>query len=105
MFDPSKPNALRLPNGSSQPLDRQRILGAHIDVALGRADRVGRDQHAFEHAMRIAFEHAAIHERAGIAFVGVADDVFLRADRLSRPCSTSGRWDIPRRRARASRSS
>ena len=32
--------------------------------------------------MRIAFHHAAIHERARIAFVAVADDVFLFAGRL-----------------------
>ena len=27
--------------------------------------------------MRIAFQHGAIHEGAGVAFVGVADDVFF----------------------------
>ena len=32
--------------------------------------------------MWIAFEHAAIHERARIAFVGVADDILLRAYRF-----------------------
>ena len=73
---------LRLPNGIAQALDGQRILRPHIDVAFRRADGVSRDQHAFEHAVRIALQHAAIHERARIAFVGIADDVLLRADRL-----------------------
>ena len=49
-------------------------------IALGRTDGIGGNQHAFEHAVRIAFEHAAIHERAGIAFVGIADDIFLLPD-------------------------
>ena len=35
--------------------------------------------------MRIAFQHAAVHERAGVAFVGVADDelLFAGASRVS----------------------
>ena len=31
----------------------------------------------FEHAVRVAFDHRAVHERAGVALVGVADDVLL----------------------------
>ena len=61
---------------SRKPLDGQRIFGAHVDVAFAGADGVGGDGHAFEHAVRVALEHAAVHEGAGIAFVGVADDVF-----------------------------
>ena len=64
MFDAQQAQALGLPDGSAQALDRQRIFGAHIDVAFRRAHRIGRNQHAFEHAMRIAFQHAAIHECA-----------------------------------------
>jgi len=30
----------------------------------------------FNHALRVAFEHAAIHESARVAFVAIADDVF-----------------------------
>ena len=44
-------------------------------IALAGADGVGRNRHAFDHAVRIAFQDAAIHERAGVAFVAVADDV------------------------------
>ena len=68
---------LGLLDGGLQPADGQRIFGADIDEALVGADRIGGDGHAFEHAVRIALEHAAVHERAGVAFVGVADDVFL----------------------------
>ena len=45
-------------------------------IALACAHGIGRDGHAFNHAMRIAFQNAAIHERAGVAFVAVADHVF-----------------------------
>ena len=51
-------------------------------MGFRRADCVARDQHPFEHAVRIAFQHAAIHECAGIALVRIADDVFLRAHRF-----------------------
>ncbi len=56
-------------------MDGQRILAADVDVALLGPDRVGGDGHPFEHAVRIALEHAAVHEGAGVALVGVADDV------------------------------
>ena len=69
--------ALGLLDGRLEVLHGQRILGAHVDEALLRAHRVGRDRHAFQHAVRIALQHGAIHERAGVAFVGVADHVLL----------------------------
>ena len=54
--------------------------------------------------MRIAFDHRAVHERAGIAFVGVADQVLLLAGGLRGRTSTSCRWESRRRRGRAARS-
>ena len=68
-----------LGQGDFQPLDGQRILGPDVDVSALGADGVSGDGHAFDHAVRIAFQHAAVHERAGIAFVGVADDELLVA--------------------------
>ena len=65
-----------------QPADRQRVLGANVNEALARPHSVGRNGHAFQHAVRIALQHAAVHERAGIALVRVADDVLLLARRL-----------------------
>ena len=60
-----------------QAFDRQRVLRAAVDVALVGVDGEGRDGHALQHAEGVALEHAAIHERAGVALVGVADDVLL----------------------------
>ena len=63
-----------LTNGCLQARNRQRVFGPHVDVATIRTNRVSRDCHAFQHAVRIGFQHAAIHVRAGVALVGVADD-------------------------------
>jgi hypothetical protein len=59
--------------------DRVRIFRAAIDHAFGGADRYSRDGHAFDEQVRIAFHQHAICEGTAVAFVGVADDVFLAA--------------------------
>ncbi len=56
-----------------------RILGAHVDVALRGAGGHPRDRHALDERERIAFHQHAIGEGAGVALVGIAHDVFLRA--------------------------
>jgi hypothetical protein len=61
----------------------ERIFVAHVNVALPAADGVRADDHAFEHEVRVAFEQRAIHERAGVAFVGVAQHVLRFARRLA----------------------
>src|SRR5262249_54058548 len=61
-------------DGRVEPLDRQRVLAARVDITLAGADRVAGDGHALEHAVRVALQHAAVHERAGVALVGVAHD-------------------------------
>ena len=76
---PSRPRARRLVDGLGQPFDRQRVFGADIDEADCRADGVAADRHAFDHQVGVAFEQAAVHESARVAFVGVADDVLLVA--------------------------
>ena len=69
----------RLPEGEAQPLHRERVLVPDVDVAghrpVVRADRVGGDDHPLDDAVRVAFEHRAVHESAGVALVGVTDDV------------------------------
>jgi len=40
------------------------------------------DGHAFNHAVRIAFQHASVHKRAWIAFIGVAQHILDVAWRL-----------------------
>lgn len=54
-----------------------RILAAHVDVALGRARRHARDDHAFDQHERIALHDEAVGEGAGVAFIRIADDVLL----------------------------
>ena len=56
---------------------RQRILAAQIHIALRRPTGNTGNQHAFNQAIRIAFQDHAIRKRARIAFVGIADDEFL----------------------------
>ena len=62
-----------------QSTDRQRIFGPDVDVGLAGPDAVGGDRHAFHQSVRIAFNDRSVHERAGITFVRVADQVFLVA--------------------------
>ena len=93
----------RLVEGVLEALDGQRVLGADVDVALVRADGVAGDGHALDDAVRVAFEHAAVHERAGVALVGVAEDVLGVVVLLLGEAATSGRWGSRRRRGRAGR--
>ena len=79
-----KPCLLRSGNGCFQTVHRQRIFRAHVNVALVAADGKTRDHHALKHAVGVALHHAAVHERAGVALVAVADDVFLCALLLAR---------------------
>ena len=64
--------ALRQADGCLEPRYCQRVFGSNIDIAFTRTHRVGRNGHALQHPVRIAFQHGAIHECARIAFVGVA---------------------------------
>ena len=66
----------RLLDGAVEAAHGERVLGAHVDDAFGCAHYVGADDHALEHRMRIAFDLVAVHVSAGVALVGVADDVF-----------------------------
>src|SRR5208283_521172 len=38
--------------------------------------------HSLENSVWISFEHAPVHERSRISFIGIADDIFLFAFRL-----------------------
>ena len=77
-----KAHLLGASDGRFQAVHCQRILRAHIDIALVAADGETRDHHALEHTVWIALHHAAVHERAGIALVGVADEMLLLPFRL-----------------------
>ena len=64
-------------NGDLQALHGDGVLGADIDIALAGADGVAADGHGFQHRVGVAFQNGTIHERAGVALVGVADHVLL----------------------------
>ena len=48
-----------------------------VVVAHGDAHRVRADGHAFDQRMRVVADDVAVLERARLAFVGIADEVFL----------------------------
>ena len=88
--------------------DRHRIFGADVDESLLGADGEAADDHPLDYVQRIALQHGAVHEGAGVAFVGIADEIAdlvggsgvdAGAKRLV-PSSIFGRWDIRRRRGR-----
>ena len=70
-------------NGFFETLDRERVLRAHVDNRFGRADGVCADQHAFDQRVRVALDDGSVHERAGVALVGVADQIFGRTGALA----------------------
>ena len=76
----------RVGHGLAQVLDRERVLGPHVDEPLLGADRAGRDDHPLDHRVGVALQDAAVHECAGVAFVRVADQVLRAA--LGRPAKS-----------------
>lgn len=73
---PKQPHLLGLGDGQGEVLHGERVLGPHVDEPLVHvSDGMGGDDHPFDHGVGIALEHAAVHERAGISLVSVADDV------------------------------
>ena len=58
-------------------------LAADVVVADGRAHRVAADRHALDQRVRVVAQDVAVVAGAGLALVGIADDVFL-ARRVAR---------------------
>ncbi len=58
------------------------VLGADIDIAAAGASGVACDEHPLDDAVRITLQNIAIHEGAGVALIGVADDKFFIGGRL-----------------------
>ena len=71
--------ALGVANRLREMLDRYGILRADVDVAVAGPDGVGADEHALDDSVGVALAHPTVHERPGIALVGVADQVFRLA--------------------------
>ncbi len=55
------------------------IFRAYIDVAVAGPDGEAGNGHALDQQEGVAFHQHAVGEGAGVAFVGVADDVLLRS--------------------------
>ena len=68
---------LRLGDSGLQAADGQGIFGADIDIALITAHAQARDHHALQHAVGVALHNRAVHERAGVALIAVADHILL----------------------------
>ena len=69
---------LGLSYGVLQPFNGHGVFRTDVYVAVMRAAGTAGNHHAFKHPVRVAFHNGAIHERAGVAFVAVADDVLYR---------------------------
>ena len=66
-----EPRLLRLGDLLRKEKPHFGIFIADVEISVGGLDHPGRDQHAFDEAMRIAFEIEAVLERSGLAFVGI----------------------------------
>ena len=87
-----------LRDGVPQPLHGQRVFGPDVNITLRGPDCVSGDDHAFDHRVRIALDDGAVHEGAGITFIGIADQELLVARRLCGKTPTSCPWESQRRR-------
>jgi hypothetical protein len=61
--------------GFADAVDGQGVLVPDVEKTPVRADGPGPDDQAFDDGVGIGLEHRAVHERARIALVAVADDV------------------------------
>src|ERR1017187_1786468 len=58
------------------------VLGSYINDSFTRAHNVTADDHALQQRVWIALDLVPIHVGAGIAFIGIANDVFVVGFRL-----------------------
>ncbi|MPM45296.1 hypothetical protein SDC9_91982 [bioreactor metagenome] len=75
--------AASLVNGNLQTADRQRIFGTNVHIALVSANGIAGDHHPFNDAVAVAFHDGAVHKRAGIAFIRIANNKLLVAGILA----------------------
>jgi hypothetical protein len=78
-LSPRKPLSSACFKSKAQPVHRQRVFGANIDITEGGADGIGADDHSLNHRVGVALDNGAIHKSTGIPLVGIADDVSLRS--------------------------
>ena len=59
-----------------------RIFGTDVDIGFARADGETGNCHALDQHERIAFHHHPVGKGSAVAFIGVADDIFLVGCRI-----------------------
>ncbi len=74
---PQKAHLAGLADRDLEALDGEGVFRADVDVALVRAHGVAADDHRLEDGVGIALQGRAVHVRAGVALVRVADHVLL----------------------------
>ena len=75
-----KPAASRLEDRGVDDVGLLDVLAADVDERLLRARREGGDDHALDEHVRALLHELAVLERAGLGFVGVADEVLVDVD-------------------------
>ena len=68
----------QLADGIAKAGDGHGILGTDVDIAVLRLDGITGNHHAFDQLEGVAFHHGAVHKRAGVTLVAVADHKALR---------------------------
>ena len=82
MFLPSKPGRVRFFERRFEARDRLgHELAADVVVGDGRADRVALEREALDERVRVVAQDVAVVAGAGLALVGVADEVLLHRRR------------------------
>ena len=61
----------------------QGILGADVNIALVGTYGISGNSQPFDNSVRVRFQDRAVHESAWVAFIGVADYIFLLSGRVA----------------------
>jgi len=77
---------------------RERVLGAHVHDPPGRAGDIAAITMLLQEGVRIGLDSVAVHVRARVALVGVADEILLGPGRLLQELPLFP-GQVPRRRA------
>ena len=84
MSSPRRPSACAWTIASLQRGLGARVLGAHEDEAVARADRVAGERHALEQQVRVVLHQQLVDVGARVALVAVGDDELRLAARRLR---------------------
>src|SRR2546423_6116650 len=69
------PRLARLDDGGLQRIVLGQVLAADVDEGQVAADRVAGDQDPFQYLMRALLDQVPVLETAGLALIGIADEV------------------------------